>query len=146
MSFFNKKQIRIMVIECLSRRDGSHCCYCCIPLGQETATLEHIVPKSHGGTRAIFNLALACSRCNNRRQTADFIKTLTKHKRPQEVINRFKTIIITYKQLRFFQKCVNQIKSSTDPETVKNKSEILDFYGGILRKYSLRGIIKNMVI
>ena len=28
------------------------------------ATLEHIVPKNHGGTDAIENLAIACARCN----------------------------------------------------------------------------------
>ncbi|MEM9695954.1 MAG: HNH endonuclease [Myxococcota bacterium] len=29
------------------------------------ATLEHIVPRNHGGTYAIENLAVACKRCNN---------------------------------------------------------------------------------
>lgn len=28
------------------------------------ATLEHIVPRTHGGTDAIENLAIACARCN----------------------------------------------------------------------------------
>lgn len=28
------------------------------------ATLEHIVPKNHGGTDDLENLAIACSRCN----------------------------------------------------------------------------------
>lgn len=28
------------------------------------ATIEHIVPKHHGGTDAIDNLAIACARCN----------------------------------------------------------------------------------
>jgi 5-methylcytosine-specific restriction endonuclease McrA len=28
------------------------------------ATIEHIVPKNHGGTDAIDNLAIACARCN----------------------------------------------------------------------------------
>lgn len=28
------------------------------------ATLEHIVPKNHGGTDALENLAIACARCN----------------------------------------------------------------------------------
>ena len=32
------------------------------PLGRET--VEHIVPRTHGGTDAIENLAIACSRCN----------------------------------------------------------------------------------
>ncbi len=32
------------------------------PLGR--ATIEHIVPRAHGGTDAPENLALACDRCN----------------------------------------------------------------------------------
>jgi hypothetical protein len=32
------------------------------PLGQET--VEHIIPRTHGGTDALENLAIACSRCN----------------------------------------------------------------------------------
>jgi len=31
---------------------------------QNGATLEHIVPKNHGGTDALENLAIACARCN----------------------------------------------------------------------------------
>ena len=29
------------------------------------ATLEHIVPKNHGGTDDLGNLAIACARCNS---------------------------------------------------------------------------------
>ena len=29
------------------------------------ATLEHIVPKNHGGTDELENLAIACARCNS---------------------------------------------------------------------------------
>lgn len=32
------------------------------PLGRET--LEHIVPRHHGGTNALDNLAIACATCN----------------------------------------------------------------------------------
>lgn len=32
------------------------------PLSQ--ATIEHIVPRTHGGTDALENLAIACARCN----------------------------------------------------------------------------------
>lgn len=31
------------------------------------ATVEHIVPRHHGGTDAPENLALACARCNNQK-------------------------------------------------------------------------------
>ncbi|MDB4975897.1 MAG: hypothetical protein JWN48_4238 [Myxococcaceae bacterium] len=39
-----------------------------VPLeGREpaSATLEHIVPRTHGGSDALENLALACARCNH---------------------------------------------------------------------------------
>ena len=32
---------------------------------KSTATLEHIVPRNHGGTDELENLAVACRRCNN---------------------------------------------------------------------------------
>jgi hypothetical protein len=31
---------------------------------QANETVEHIIPRTHGGTDAITNLAIACSRCN----------------------------------------------------------------------------------
>lgn len=31
---------------------------------QNSATIEHVVPKSHGGTGEIWNLVAACHRCN----------------------------------------------------------------------------------
>ncbi len=33
--------------------------------GQTAATIEHVLPQSHGGTDAPENLALACARCNH---------------------------------------------------------------------------------
>lgn len=32
--------------------------------GRSSATLEHIVPRNHGGTDSLDNLALACAGCN----------------------------------------------------------------------------------
>jgi 5-methylcytosine-specific restriction endonuclease McrA len=31
------------------------------------ATIEHILPRSHGGTEALENLGLACARCNHQK-------------------------------------------------------------------------------
>lgn len=33
--------------------------------GAPVATVEHILPKTHGGTDALENLAVACRRCNS---------------------------------------------------------------------------------
>lgn len=39
-----------------------------------SATLEHIVPKGHGGTNDIKNLALACNPCNNHKGRFEDLK------------------------------------------------------------------------
>ena len=35
------------------------------PHAEQLATLEHIVPRTHGGTNDLENLAAACKRCNH---------------------------------------------------------------------------------
>lgn len=59
------------VREYLLEKFGRKCCYC----GKENVPLEveHIVPKSRGGTDRIDNLCLACRDCNQRKgnQTAE---------------------------------------------------------------------------
>jgi 5-methylcytosine-specific restriction endonuclease McrA len=44
---------------------------------QSHITLEHILPRSHGGTNDLENLALACKRCNS--QKGVYKDTLPKH-------------------------------------------------------------------
>ncbi len=41
-----------------------HCWYCGAPLTPLTATIDHVVPKSRGGTHHPQNLRLACRFCN----------------------------------------------------------------------------------
>lgn len=52
------------VWERLVSRDGACCWYCGRPLILETATAEHLVPVSQGGTNHLHNLVLACHPCN----------------------------------------------------------------------------------
>lgn len=40
------------------------CAYCGCDLSRHTATLDHVVPRSKGGTDSIENLVLACQPCN----------------------------------------------------------------------------------
>ena len=50
------------VRECLLEKFGRECVYCGatnVPL-----EIEHIVPKSRGGTNRVSNLAIACKKCN----------------------------------------------------------------------------------
>lgn len=56
---------RAVIVPFLMRRDGSQCLYCSTELTEETATIEHIVPLSHGGKDNVYNMALACEPCNH---------------------------------------------------------------------------------
>lgn len=40
------------------------CWYCGKSVARERATLDHIVPRSRGGTDCNANLVMACRRCN----------------------------------------------------------------------------------
>lgn len=48
-------------------RETAPCVWCGTPLTLQTATKEHLWPKSHGGSNHISNLALACKSCNEER-------------------------------------------------------------------------------
>lgn len=45
----------------------NHCHWCGSTLTMATATTEHLVPLSKGGTNEVKNLALACEKCNHER-------------------------------------------------------------------------------
>lgn len=56
------------------------CCFCRRQLQMSTATLEHVIPWSHGGGWEQENLRLSCEACNYERGTEDF-STFQKRKR-----------------------------------------------------------------
>lgn len=49
------------------QRDMGECQYCGKKLTMETATLDHVIPRSRGGLDIWTNLVLACGRCNARK-------------------------------------------------------------------------------
>jgi hypothetical protein len=53
----------------VERRAGSRCEYCRMHQSLQGATfhLEHVIPRSRGGTRRLDNLAWACPGCNLRK-------------------------------------------------------------------------------
>jgi 5-methylcytosine-specific restriction endonuclease McrA len=48
-------------------RDNSSCQYCGVVLETAEYTIDHILPRSRGGSSVWTNLALACGRCNKRK-------------------------------------------------------------------------------
>mgnify|MGYP003650142423 FL=1 len=54
------------------------CHYCCIQLNyaaghKNSATVEHIIPKSSGGTLSKENTLVVCHTCNQKRGSKDFL-------------------------------------------------------------------------
>jgi 5-methylcytosine-specific restriction endonuclease McrA len=45
-------------------RYGRACSYCRVPLSFKSATIDHVVPRSRGGSNDIGNLRPACGVCN----------------------------------------------------------------------------------
>ena len=52
------------VIRALRERDGHDCFYCAQAVDDESASVEHIVPVTHGGPSHMSNYALAHRQCN----------------------------------------------------------------------------------
>ena len=60
----------------LAEAQNWRCCWCGQgvipePNKKNSATIEHIIPKSQGGSDDMSNLAVACSSCNNKRGVQD---------------------------------------------------------------------------
>ena len=49
------------------KRDHYTCQYCSVQPGTEELSIDHVIPRSHGGTSTWENCVLACVACNNRK-------------------------------------------------------------------------------
>lgn len=48
-------------------RDNFECQYCGVELSAKDATLDHVIPRSQGGTTTWVNIVTSCSSCNRRK-------------------------------------------------------------------------------
>jgi 5-methylcytosine-specific restriction endonuclease McrA len=60
----------------LAEAQNWRCCWCSRPVSikrkrRDSATIEHVIPKSKGGTSDPENLAMSCARCNSSRGSTD---------------------------------------------------------------------------
>lgn len=63
-------------------RDGHRCQYCGEIFPAEKLTVDHVTPRSKGGTKTWANLVAACSPCNSKRGANDTIRPLREPFRP----------------------------------------------------------------
>jgi hypothetical protein len=96
------------------------CCWCyCEMRGEQgfknSATIEHITPRSCGGTDHITNLAIACNRCNNRRGNTpweDFLQAM-EMSRPAPETGSFRSLAFERKMRREAAEQNKRIKQLT---------------------------------
>jgi hypothetical protein len=70
LAFASAKKVYMRV--CLAEAQNWRCCWCgveCVPESDKknSATIEHVTPRSQGGTDHWSNLAMSCNRCNQAR-------------------------------------------------------------------------------
>jgi 5-methylcytosine-specific restriction endonuclease McrA len=57
-------------------RDGPHCVWCGAEPWRRDLTMEHVLPRSRGGTTVDENLVVACRRCNKARRSKPVVAYL----------------------------------------------------------------------
>jgi 5-methylcytosine-specific restriction endonuclease McrA len=75
-------------------RDGFVCQYCNVEVNKRTATLDHVLPTSHGGKTTFENTVCACTSCNSRKGNDKKIKPKRAPHKPSyyELVERRKKI------------------------------------------------------
>jgi 5-methylcytosine-specific restriction endonuclease McrA len=80
----------------LFKRDNMTCQYCGCKPGSSELTVDHVLPRSQGGTSTFENCVLSCIKCNtrkaNRTPEQAGMKLLSKPKKPKASVLRFETL------------------------------------------------------
>lgn len=63
-------------------RDEYRCTYCGTEVNRKTATLDHVLPQSHGGRSDFLNCTTACSSCNSKKGNNKDITPMVKPWKP----------------------------------------------------------------
>jgi len=81
-------------------RDLFKCQYCDDVFDFDELTIDHVVPRSEGGTTKWENCVTACKPCNHRKGSSTKIKPLVKPYKPDyySLVNRWKEMPFTVKQ------------------------------------------------
>lgn len=86
----------------------NHCAYCGCKLKLEQMTIDHVIPKSNGGTKDIKNLMPCCPDCNNYKSSLgikDFRKKINKAYRAIEKCLKDnageKLLMFKFRQMQF---------------------------------------------
>lgn len=84
---------------------GQRRCHCCgtqlnwITGHKNSASVEHLVPKSKGGTLKDLNCLIVCHSCNQKRKSINWISWVTRNNFPKSewLINKYIVALESYK-------------------------------------------------
>jgi 5-methylcytosine-specific restriction endonuclease McrA len=84
-------------------RDGFACQYCGVAVNRRTATLDHVLPTSHGGKSVWENCTTACSKCNSTKGNNKKIRPVTAPHKPTywELVEKRKRLQFDLKHPRW---------------------------------------------
>jgi 5-methylcytosine-specific restriction endonuclease McrA len=84
-------------------RDGFACQYCGVAVNRRTATLDHVLPTSHGGKSVWENCTTACSKCNSTKGNNKKIRPVTVPHKPTywELVEKRKRLQFDLKHPRW---------------------------------------------
>ena len=51
----------------LIKRDRNTCQYCNLRLSASEITIDHVIPRAHGGQTSFLNCVISCRKCNNKK-------------------------------------------------------------------------------
>ena len=66
------------------RRDGERCVWCGGAPWERDRTIEHLLPRSRGGTSASYNLLPACRACNRARRSQSVAAYARRRAQPED--------------------------------------------------------------
>ena len=69
---YKQKRIEHKIKDALYKTN-KHCHYCGIKLYREECTLDHVIPKSKGGSTSLDNSVLCCVKCNQLKSNSDYL-------------------------------------------------------------------------
>ena len=74
IKFYNKNKVRFNRSD-LYLRDCGTCQYCEKKLSRESATIDHVIPRSKGGQTTWENCVISCSDCNTKKGNKSLSET-----------------------------------------------------------------------
>lgn len=105
------------------KRDKGCCFYCGCKLTWETKTVDHVIPRSKGGTSRAWNIVISCSTCNQNKGDSDPTKEQL------DTILRWK---VAHEMKNSLEKAIAIAKLNGSPEEVEELFKLREEWRGII--------------